>query len=400
MAPGLIDPPQATPASSFAKASVGPKEAFIGGPQVFNKIAEEQGTEKQPAAAHPKYLPLWDPDTKYPPLEPFTHYEHGKDADPSFPELLRGATSVSELTPSTGSEVHGIQLSALTKEGKDQLALFVAQRKVVAFRDQNLADLPIQEALDFGSYFGRLHIHPTSGAPKGYPEVHLVHRGADDNTAMDLLKSRTNTVTWHSDVTYENQPPGTSFLYVLDTPAAGGDTLFANQVEAYNRLSPEFQKRLHGLRALHSGHEQAQNSKSRGSIVRREPVTSIHPLVRTHPATGEKAIYVNPQFTRYIIGYKQEESEYLLKFLYDHIALGQDFQTRVKWAPRTVVVWDNRVTAHSATLDWANGQRRHLARITPQAEAPTETPFNAHQQEFSESTKKLMNGNNGVTIQG
>lgn len=124
------------------------------------------------------------------------------------------------------------------------------------------------------------------------------------------------------------------------------------------------------------GHEQAQNSKLRGSVVRREPVSHIHPIVRTHPITGEKALYVNPQFTRHIIGYKQEESDYLLKFLYDHIALGQDFQLRVKWAPKTVVVWDNRVTAHSATHDWANGQRRHLARITPQAERPVETPFN------------------------
>lgn len=185
--------------------------------------------------------------------------------------MFHGATSVTELTPATGSEVRGIQLSALTKEGKDQLALFTAKRKVVGkfsvrsihiqvsnthlpvFPDQDLAELPIHEALDFGSYFGRLHIHPTSGAPSGYPEVHLVHRGADDNTAMGLLSTRTNTITWHSDVTYENQPPGTSFLYVLDTPAAGGDTLFANQVEAYNRLSPEFQKRLHGLTALHSG---------------------------------------------------------------------------------------------------------------------------------------------------
>ncbi|KAM0802955.1 alpha-ketoglutarate-dependent taurine dioxygenase [Usnea florida] len=396
MAPGLVDPPQTEPA--VANGPVGPKEAFIGGPQVFNRIAEEQGTEKQPPATHPKYLPVWDAETnhRFPPLEPFTHYEHGKDADPNFPELFRGA-SVTELTPSIGSEVSGIQLSALTKEGKDQLALFTAQRKVVAFRDQDLADLPIQEALDFGSYFGRLHIHPTSGAPKGYPEVHLVHRGAEDNTALELLKTRTNTVTWHSDVTYEKQPPGTSFLYVLDTPTAGGDTLFSNQVEAYNRLSPEFRKRLHGLKALHSGHEQAQNSMSRGSIVRREPVASIHPLIRTHPATGEKAIFVNPQFTRHIIGYKQEESDFLLKFLYDHIALGQDFQARVKWTPRTVIVWDNRVTAHSATLDWANGQRRHLARITPQAERPVETPFDAIHENGNVSTEDHVNGTNGVT---
>lgn len=102
-------------------------------------------------------------------------------------------------------------------------------------------------------------------------------------------------------------------------------------------------------------------------------MTSIHPLVRTHPATGEKALFVNPQFSRRIVGFKKEESDFLLNFLYDHIAKGQDFQARVKWAPGTVVVWDNRVTAHSALLDWDDGARRHLARITPQAEAPYET---------------------------
>ena len=121
--------------------------------------------------------------------------------------------------------------------------------------------------------------------------------------------------------------------------------------------------------------EQADNSKNRGGIVRRDPVTSIHPLVRTHPATGEKALFVNSQFSRRIVGYKKEESDYLLNFLYDHIAKGQDFQARVKWAPGTVVVWDNRVTAHSALLDWDDGARRHLARITPQAEPPFETEF-------------------------
>ncbi|KAF2400475.1 alpha-ketoglutarate-dependent taurine dioxygenase [Trichodelitschia bisporula] len=350
------------------------KEVYIGGPKAFSKDAELKGTGKQPPAKYPNYLPVWDAEKKYAPLQPFTHYEHGKDADPSFPNLLAGAQIV-DLTANIGAEVRGVQLSKLTQKGKDELALLVAQKKVVAFRDQDLADLPIQEALDFGGYFGRHHIHPTSGAPAGYPEIHLVHRGADDTTARDFYQDRTNSITWHSDVTYENQPPGTTFLYLLDGPAAGGDTLFANQAEAYRRLSPEFKKRLHGLTAIHSAHEQANNSQSRGGVVRREPVTSVHPIVRTHPATGEKALFVNPQFTRRIVGFKKEESDYLLNFLYDHIAKGQDFQTRVKWAPGTVVVWDNRVTAHSAILDWDDGQRRHLARITPQAERPYETPF-------------------------
>lgn len=133
---------------------------------------------------------------------------------------------------------------------------------MVAFRNQDFADLPIEEALEYGRYFGPLHIHPASGAPKGYPEVHLVHRGAGDKTAETFFETRTSSVAWHSDVSYELQPPGTTFLYILDVPESGGDTLFANQVEAYNRLSPAFQERLHGLRATHSGVEQVRISKT------------------------------------------------------------------------------------------------------------------------------------------
>lgn len=139
------------------------------------------------------------------------------------------------------------------------------------------------------------HIHPTSGAPEGFPEIHLVHRGAGDKSAESFYETRTSSVAWHSDVSYEQQPPGTTFLYVLDRPETGGDTLFVDAAEAYRRLSPLFQERLHGLKANHSAVEQANNSLGRGGIKRREPVINEHPIIRTHPATGEKAIYVNPQ---------------------------------------------------------------------------------------------------------
>lgn len=186
-----------------------------------------------------------------------------------------------------------MQLSKLTQAGKDQLALLVAQRKVVAFRDQDFADLSIKDALDFGEYFGPHHIHPTSGSPEGYPEIHLVHRNGSSSEFESFLANRNSSVSWHSDVTYEQQPPGTTFLYILDTPEVGGDSSFVNQVEAYNRLSPALKERLHGLKAVHSGIEQAEFSKGRGGVVRREPVTNEHPLVRTHPVTGEKALFVN-----------------------------------------------------------------------------------------------------------
>jgi sulfonate dioxygenase len=98
---------------------------------------------------------------RYPALQPFEHYEHGKDADPSFPNLLKEGSQIEDITASIGAEVSGIQLSQLDDKGKDELALLVAQKKVVAFRDQDFASLPIEKALEFGRYFGRLHIHPT-----------------------------------------------------------------------------------------------------------------------------------------------------------------------------------------------------------------------------------------------
>lgn len=254
---------------------------------------------KTPAdtSKYPQYLPTWNHAQKYPPLQPFTHVEHGKGADPTFKDLLPEGSKITKLTPSIGSEVTGVQLSKLSPAGKDQLALLVAQRKVVAFRDQDFADLPPQEALDFGGYFGRHHIHPTSGSPEGYPELHIVHRhGATGNEFDPFLANRNSSVSWHSDVTYEAQPPGTTFLTVFDTPEVGGDTLFASQVEAYNRLSESLKEGLHGLKAVHSGFEQAQFSRDKpdnDGVVRREPVKNVHPLVRTHPATGEKALFIN-----------------------------------------------------------------------------------------------------------
>ncbi|KAJ5585114.1 uncharacterized protein N7459_004914 [Penicillium hispanicum] len=368
MAPSLVENP-AQEIIVPVKASAGATDTK---PRVRRIIDEEGG---KTTASYPNYLPTWDYGEKYPPLEAFIHHDHGKDADASFQNLLVEGSKIQKLTPTIGSEITGVQLSQLSHAGKDELALLVAQRKVVVFRDQDFADLSIQEALDFGGYYGRHHIHPTSGSPEGYPEIHLVHR---NNNAWEFdqhLAAKNSSVSWHSDVTYEQQPPGTTFLYILDGPEVGGDTAFVDQVEAYRRLSPAIKERLHGLKAVHSGFEQAENSLKRAGVVRREPVKNEHPIVRTHPVTGEKALFVNNGFTRSIVGLKQEESDALLGFLLGHIGRGIDYQARIRWAPKTVVVWDNRVTAHSAIIDWTTGERRHLARITPQAERPYKTPY-------------------------
>jgi len=167
-------------------------------------------------------------------------------------------------------------------------------------------------------------------------------------------------------VTYEEQPPGLTAvrdlsptlcatsraradarapppqLFLFDSPKSGGDTGYADQRAAYKHLSPSLRAYLETLTVVHSGVEQAEFSRkgSRGGVVKREPVENVHPLVRRHPVTGEKAIFVNPQFSRRIVGLKQEESDALLNLLYDHIKSGVDFQVRLRHKPRSVILWD------------------------------------------------------------
>ncbi|KAK9450143.1 uncharacterized protein V1518DRAFT_413094 [Limtongia smithiae] len=326
-------------------------------------------------ASYPKYLPTWDTTEHFEPLTPFDFVDAGTRADPAMPNLFAESNTdlkVKKLTPKFGTEVRGVQLSKLDAAGRDELAFLVAQRGVVVFREQDLADQSIEDTLKFSSHFGRNHIHPTSGAPKGFPEVHLVYRSKNDSVYESFFQEHVSSIAWHSDVSYELQPPGTTFLAMLDGPETGGDTIFADTQEAYNRLSPLFREKLEGLEVLHSGVAQAQSSRAQGGVVRRDPVETYHPLVRQHPVTKQKSLYVNPQFSRHIKGLKREESDMILNFLYDFLSRSADIHVRASWEPKTVVVWDNRRTVHSALLDWASGERRHAFRLTPQAERPTE----------------------------
>lgn len=322
----------------------------------------------------PDFLPTWDPNEKYRPLKAFKHEDPGLRADPSFPNLFPkdGDQQIKRVTPKMGTEIRNVQLSQLNDAGKDELALLVAQRGVVIFRDQDFAEKGPQFAVEYGSHFGRLHIHPTSGAPLNHPELHVTFRRANPGEFERVFSQRTNAISWHSDVSYELQPPGTTFFTVLEGPDAGGDTIFADTEEAYNRLSPEFQKRLQGLNVLHTSDEQALNSRTQGGIERRAPVSNVHPLIRTHPVTGRKNIFLNKPFARRIVELKDEESDYLLNFLYSHIELSHDLQLRANWEPKTVVIWDNRRVVHSAVIDWDTPVSRHAFRITPQAERPVE----------------------------
>ncbi|KAF8632538.1 hypothetical protein AX15_001753 [Amanita polypyramis BW_CC] len=248
----------------------------------------------------------------YPPLTPFEHTDPGHRAlnHPNPRAFLENATSVVEITPHLGSEVVGVNLAELDSDGRDQLALEVARRGLLVFRgQQDFIDHGPDSYLQWGTHFGRLHIHPTSGHPIGYPEIHLVYRDAKSTFNFEYDQSITSTV-WHSDVSYERQPPGLTTFFLLDQPKSGGDTAFTSQVATLKKLSPQFVAFLRTLKAVHSGTEQANYSRSgrRGGVVRREPVEHEHPVIRRHPVTGEEALYVNRQFTRHIVGLKREES--------------------------------------------------------------------------------------------
>ncbi|ODV94215.1 hypothetical protein PACTADRAFT_86430 [Pachysolen tannophilus NRRL Y-2460] len=319
-------------------------------------LISDEDTEK---LTYPAFAPTWDLTERQEPYKEFKFRDRGLDADPKlknlFPsnDLESNSIKIEELTPKFGTIIHGIQLSKLSDAAKNDLALYVAQKGVVIFRDQDFASQGPDFVEQYGEYYGPLHSHPTSGAPRGHPNIHLVYKDKYTKASSgSYLKQHITTMTWHSDVSYELQPLGLTFLGILDGPTVGGDTAFADTQEAYDRLSPDFQKILEGLTAVHSGFEQAETARLGNGHVRREPVAHEHPVVRTHPVTKKKSIYVNPQFTRYIKGFKKEESDAILNFLYNFIATGVDIQTRAKWEKDTVVVWDNRRACHSALFDW------------------------------------------------
>ncbi|KAF8739927.1 Taurine catabolism dioxygenase TauD, TfdA family, partial [Rhizoctonia solani] len=351
-------PPVATETSNPALSSLKADKIFN---PFYSPGAHDDGDASYKYAA---YKPTF-PKVSWPPLEeqPFT--ERGTFADPSKPNLLKDRVSIRNLTPTVGAEITGLDLRQLTDAQKDELALLVAERGAVFLKNQPAS---IHELLDLGRYYGPLHKHPTTGIPKepGLEEVHVVY--ADKSRRPDV-SAYTRFELWHSDVTYEIQPPGTTIFKVLISPEQGGDTLWSSGYALYSSLSPYLQNYLENLSAVHSGVRQAEGSRAAGGHVRREPVETVHPLVRVHPATGLKSVFVNAGFTRRIVGVPKAESDAILDFLFHQIAENPDFQVRWHWDDNDVVLFDNRIVTHAATFDFFPAQR-HALRVTPHAERP------------------------------
>ena len=323
----------------------------------------------------------------------FDHKDPGHRGDPTKASIYKNAEKIFDLTPNIGTEVHGLQLSQLTDTQKDDLALLVAERGVVFFRDQ---DIDVYQGRDLVKYFGPLHIHNTFGHPPGLPEIHVVY--FDTETVkrfksiggVDFTLSRTAADGWHSDVTYENQPAALTLLKIDTLPPTGGDTLWSSGYTAYDRLSPAFQKFVEGLEAVHSGQQQVDEAVNAGRTVRRGVWTATHPVVRTHPVTKQKALFVQPGFTRKIVGLTNKESNIVLQYLFDHISGGVDFSVRFRWEENSVAVWDNRVTNHNAIFDYLDIGKRHGWRVTAQGEAPYFDPESKSRKEVLEAQAQAI----------
>lgn len=151
---------------------------------------------------------------------------------------------------------------------------------------------------------------------KDYIEFHSIYVGKDNLYRLGRNPSKLTTTGYHSDVSYEHQPPALTILTLVQVPETGGDTVWTSQAAAYDRLSEPLKVFLEGLRAEHSGFPQAEKAARDGHFVRREPVLSHHPIVRVHPVTKQKVLFVNPGFTKRIVGLKDEESDAILKLLF------------------------------------------------------------------------------------
>ena len=251
---------------------------------------------------------------------------------------------IEPLTPVIGAEIHGVELAALDDDRFADVEAALLAHQVLFFRDQAM-ELDQHKAL--GLRFGPLHVHPSAppGAP-GYPEVLKVH--ADANT------KRTAGDKWHSDVSCDAEPPMLSILRLHTLPeSGGGDTLFSSMYAAYDALSPAMQEYLRGLRAEHDG---GPNYRDRNRRIgyddsEREYPRAEHPVIRTHPRTGRKALFVNSVFTTRLCDVPQDEGDAVLAFLYAHVAKPQ-FQCRFRWQPGSVAMWDNRCVQHHAMWDY------------------------------------------------
>jgi taurine dioxygenase len=267
------------------------------------------------------------------------------------------------LSPAIGLEITGIDLSTQPDAALiDGLREAFLRHHVLVIRDQSLT--PAQQ-LAFAKHMGEPAIYPFVAGLDGFPMI------------TPVVKEATETVNfggiWHSDTAYLERPPKATMLLAREVPPTGGDTLFASQVAAYRALSDGMKALLAPLRAVNAS-AKADVTRTREDRIdkagdsAKKSFTARHPVVRTHPETGAKALYVNRGHTIGFDGMTEVESAPLLNFLYDH-QVRDEFVCRVRWRPGTLVLWDNRACQHYPVNDY-HGHRREMHRITLEGDTP------------------------------
>ena len=262
---------------------------------------------------------------------------------------------VEPLTPTIGATVSGVDLSQLDDATFDEIHAAWMQHLVLFFRDQKLTP---DAHLAFGRRLGPLHIHPAAPYANDNPELMVIHTDKDS--------FRNNGSGWPSDVSADEEPPMASVLHLHRVPSQGGDTLFASMYAAYEALSETMKAFLGDLTAEHVSNYAGTYGDHKPQ---REFPHATHPVIRTHPVTGRKALFVNRGFTRRINGLAPKESTALLDFLFDHAA-SPAFQCRFQWEANSVAMWDNRCTQHLAIWDYFPETRSGL-RVTVTGDRPT-----------------------------
>jgi taurine dioxygenase len=253
-----------------------------------------------------------------------------------------GAYQTIEVRPITGvigAEIFGVDLGQpLTARQHDEVHAALMEHQVIFFRDQRR--LTHERHLELGRSFGKLAIHHGVPGIDGYPEIVSIHADAKSQFVAGE--------DWHSDLTAEETPPMGSILYLHTVPEAGGDTMFANMYAAYEALSERMKVYIEGLNALHDA-----DHVYRGYFpdVDKKYPRAVHPIVRTHPVTRRRLLFVNPLYTLGIVGVPKDEGDAILKYLYNHVA-NPNFHVRFRWRPHSVAFWDNRCTQHMAVWDY------------------------------------------------
>ena len=272
---------------------------------------------------------------------------------------------IEPLSPAIGAVLRGVNLAEPASDdliGDVRAALL--KHQVIFFEGQDFT--PTQQR-DFAARFGDLHVHPLYDRDEGHPEIMVIDNHVDNPTDNNF---------WHTDVTFIDTPPMGSILAARQLPPVGGDTMWASMTAAYNALSKPMQKFLQGLEAVHDfsyaftaeglAGSQAGREKYEKAVAANPPVT--HPVIRSHPETGEPGIFVNSVFTRRIKGLRREESKALMAFLGQHIQQ-PEFVVRWRWRPGDVAFWDNRNTQHRAVDDFLP-HRRIMTRATVLGDKP------------------------------